>query len=66
LETDDKATAKRKLTDFQRDLGKMDASQGKLTLRELCNRYQANIANAARKTRSIKNAAVARLLAHPL
>ena len=40
LATDDKPTAKRKLADFQRDLGKVDASQGKRTLAALCKRYR--------------------------
>ena len=40
VETTDKATGKRKLADFERDLGKVDASQGKCTLEELCARYQ--------------------------
>ena len=39
LETTDKATAKRKLADLQQDLGKVDAPQGKLTLRSFCDRY---------------------------
>jgi integrase len=42
--------AKRKLRDLQVDLGKVDASQGRLTLEELCNRYLATIQNQAPAT----------------
>ena len=51
LETADKATATRKFADFQRDLGKVDSSQGRLTLRELCKRYLDTIANRSKKNR---------------
>ena len=44
LETTDKATAKRELADFKRDLGKVDSSQGKMTLRELSVKYLGIIA----------------------
>jgi hypothetical protein len=40
LETTDKATARRLLRDQQRDMQKVDASQGKLTLEALCARYR--------------------------
>jgi integrase len=63
LETTDKAVAKRKLQDFQRDLGKVDASQGRMTLRELCDRYLATVGSLAPKSVKGKKAAVARLLA---
>ncbi len=43
LETTDKTVAKRKLGDFQPDLGKVDPSAGRLTLRELCARYLATV-----------------------
>ncbi len=39
LATDDKPTAKRKLADFQQDLCKVDASQGRLTLSALREQY---------------------------
>ena len=63
LATDDKATAKRKLADFQRDLGKVDASQGKLTLKALCERYLSTQAARSPKTLKGKTAAVRRFLA---
>ena len=63
LETTDKATAKRKLIDFQRDLGKVDPSSGRLTLRELCERYLATVKNQSAATIRRKNDIVARLLA---
>lgn len=50
LQTTDKSVAKRKLADLQRDLGKVDVSQGKLTLEELCTRYLATVQNQAAKT----------------
>jgi site-specific recombinase XerD len=42
--------AKRMLGDIQRDLGKVDASQGRLTLEELCTRYLATVQNQAPAT----------------
>ncbi len=41
LKTTDKATAKRLLADAQRDLGKINPSQRKLTLLKLAERYLA-------------------------
>jgi integrase len=63
LETTDRATAKRKLADFERDLGKVDASQGKCTLKELCARYLSTQAAHSPKTLKGKKAAVRRFLA---
>ena len=37
LKTTDKGVAKRLLADFHRDLGKVDSSQGRVTIRELCS-----------------------------
>ena len=62
LETTDKAVAKRKLADFQNDLGKVDSSQGRMTLRDLCNRYLATIRNQAPATVRRKQDIVKRLL----
>ena|SRR5438105_3450297 len=62
LETTDKAVAKRKLSDFKRDLGKVDTSQGKLTLCEACNRYLATMQNQAAATVSLKTTVIERLL----
>lgn len=63
LETTDKAEAKRKLADFQRDLGKVDTSQGRITLRELCAKYLATVQNQAEATVYRKEHIVERLLA---
>ena len=63
LETTDKTVANRKLADFQRDLGKVDTSQGKLTLRSLCDRYLLTIASQAKDTVALKTAIVKRFLA---
>ena len=62
LETTDKATAKRKLGDFQRDLGKVDPSQGRVTLRELCELYLLTVQNQAPATVYRKKHIVDRLL----
>ncbi len=62
LETTDKAVAKRKLGDFQRDLGKVDPSQGRVTLRELCDRYLLTVQNQAPATIYRKKHIVQRLL----
>jgi integrase len=62
LKTTDKAVAKRLLADFRRDLGKVDTSQGRMTLRELCARYLATIASQAKDTVSLKAGIVNRLL----
>jgi len=62
LETTDKAEAKRKLAAFQRDLGKVDASQGRVTLRELCSKYLATVQNQASATVYRKKHIVERLL----
>ena len=63
LKTTDKAVAKRKLGDFQRDLGKADSSQGSLTLRELCTRYLGTVQNQSTATVRRKADIIARLLA---
>ena len=62
LETTDKGTAKGKLTDWQRDLGKVDTSQGKLTLAALCERYLSTVTNQKLATVRRKKDIVARLL----
>ena len=63
LETTDKAEAKRKLAEFQRNLGKVDTSQGRITLRELCAKYLATVQNQAKATIYRKEHIVERLLA---
>ena len=45
LENTDKALAKRKLADLKRQLGVVDFTAGKATLRELCQKYLATIQN---------------------
>ncbi len=62
LETTDKTVAKRKLGDFQRDLGKVDPSQGRVTLRELCDRYLLTVQNQAPATVYRKKHIIDRLL----
>ncbi len=64
LKTTDKAEAKRKLADFLRDLGKVDSSKGRVTLRELCATYLTTVQNQAAATVDRKEHIVERLLAH--
>ncbi|MEO6750529.1 MAG: tyrosine-type recombinase/integrase [Chthoniobacteraceae bacterium] len=62
LETTDQKVAKRKLGDFKRELGSVDLSAGKVTLRELCDRYMATVQNQKRATVSRKKRIAKRLL----
>ena len=50
LETTDRPLAKRKLADFQRDLTRVDASAGKLSLADLCDRLLATVAHQSDST----------------
>lgn len=43
LETTDAKVAKRKLADYRRNLGRVDLSAGRMTLRELCARHLSTI-----------------------
>ena len=51
LETDDRALAKRRLTDRQRDLLRVDVAAGRRFLATLCGRFQATVANPSARTR---------------
>ena len=62
LKTDNLEEAKRKLRDAQSDIGKLDFSQSKLTLRELTNRYLKTIQNQAPATIYRKEHIVERLV----
>jgi len=62
LGTTDKAVAKRKLADFKRNLGKVDHSAGKVTLRELCAHYLATVQNQKPATKRRKADIVKRLI----
>ena len=55
--------AKRKLDNLQRDLGKVDVSQGRLTLRALCDRYLLTTTNQVKDTVVLKTTIVKQLLA---
>ena len=50
LGTTDRATAKRKLGDLQRDLARVDLTAGKCSLSEMCDRYLATVQHQAEKT----------------
>jgi integrase len=62
LKTTDKAEAKRNLAEERRKLGKVDSSQGKITLDALCTKYLATIGHFADKTVVRKKYIVRRLL----
>jgi integrase len=63
LRTTDRALAKRKLADLQRDLGRIDLSAGRITLAELCDRYLTTIAHQRPKTIKRKRDIVKRIKA---
>src|SRR5215472_14241805 len=62
LETTDRELAKRKLADFKEQLHRIDRSQGRITLAELCARYLKTIQHQKQKTVERKVAIVERLL----
>ena len=62
LETTDRELAKRKLADFKEQLRRIDRSQGRITLAELCARYLKTIQHQKQKTVERKVAIVERLL----
>ena len=61
LGTTDRATAKRKLGDLQRDLARMDLTAGKCSLAEMCDRYMATVQHQKPKTVERKAAIAARI-----
>ena len=54
LQTDDRALARRRLTDLQRDLLHVNVQAGRLSLADLCDRHLATIANQSESTREQK------------
>src|SRR5262245_33328683 len=61
LETTDAAQARRNLASLKEKERQTDRSQGKLTLRELCDRYSKAIENSKPKTLEQKSGVVARI-----
>ena len=61
LETDDRALAKRRLTDLQRDLLRVDVGAGRLSLADLCDRLLATLANQSASTREQKTQIATRI-----
>lgn len=61
LETSDRALAKRRLSDFRRDMDRVDHRVGSPTLAALCERYLAICSNQAPKTLRRKRDIVARI-----
>ena len=61
LETDDRALAKRRLTDLQRDLLRVDVGAGRLSLADLCDRFLATVANQSASTREQKTQIATRI-----
>ncbi|MBE7157729.1 MAG: hypothetical protein INR62_04730 [Rhodospirillales bacterium] len=63
LGTTDKATARRKLGDLQRDLARVDLAAGRCSLAEMCGRYLATVQNQRPKTIERKTAIARRIKA---
>ena len=63
LGTTDKATARRKLGDLQRDLARVDLTAGRFSLAEMCDRYLETVQNQKPKTLRRKRDIAARLKA---
>ena len=63
LGTTDKATARRKLGDLQRELDRVDLTAGRVSLGEMCNRYMATVQSQGAKTVERKAAIAKRLRA---
>ena len=63
LDTTDRATAKRKLADLQRDVDRTAIGAGRVTLADLCGRYMATVQNQSAKTLKRKRHIHKRLLA---
>jgi len=61
LETTDRETAKRELARLREEQRHIDRSQGKLTLRELCDRYLKTVQHQKPKTIAQKTLAVRRM-----
>ena len=61
LETSDRPLAKRKLADLQRDLLRVDASAGKLSLADLCDRLLATVAHQSASTLEQKGQIASRI-----
>jgi integrase len=61
LETTDRDTAKRELAKLREEQRQIDRSQGKLTLRELCDRYLRTIQHQKSKTIAQKTLVVRRI-----
>ncbi len=62
LKTTDKAEAKRNLAEERRKLGRVDASQGRVTLKGLCDTFLATVGHQAEATVYRKKYIVRRLL----
>jgi integrase len=63
LGTSDRALARRKLGDLQRDMARIDLGAGKASLAEMCNRYLATVQNQRPKTVRRKRDIAARIKA---
>ena len=56
LGTTDRALAKRKLTDLQRDLQHVEVGAGRLSLADLCDRLLETVANQSASTLVLRHA----------
>lgn len=61
LQTKDRQTAGRKLRDFRRRIERVDHCAGRVSLSELCERYEPTLAHLADSTRMAKAGILARL-----
>lgn len=61
LGTDDRKLADRKLIDFRRDKSRVDVAAGRITLAELCERYEATLEHLSESTRTAKTGILQRL-----
>jgi integrase len=64
LRTTDRDLAKRKLRELRNEQGQIDCSQGKLTLRELCDEWLETIQDSKPKTLEQKSYIAARIKEH--
>jgi len=61
LRTNDKALAKRKLSEFKNEQRQTDRSRGRMTLTELCKQYLLTVRHQKPKTVERKNAIIGRI-----
>jgi len=63
LRTKDRREAEQRLADFRRQKITLDSSLGRLTLRTLCDRYEATLGRLSARSQKAKRGILARLQA---